>query len=121
MINIILNEDLYLGHTPTLESIKEANAESLERMRVFALTFNGYDYYKDHNDSVTQVQNLGNRVRRHFPDIELDKLSLSELRICLFYEARAMHFTSEYYQPEELVNDYTYALVKAIRKKIENK
>ena len=121
MKNIILNEDLLLGHIPTLESIKEANEESLERMKLFAYTFNGYDYYKDQNDPLEKVQDLGNRIRGHFPNIELEKLSLSELRTCLFYEARGMHHTSQYYEPEELVNNYTYALVKAIRKKIKKK
>ena len=120
-MSIILNEDLSLGHTPTLESIKEANEESLQRMRMFAYTFNGYDYYKDQEDPTSAVQNLGNRVHGQFPDTGLEKLSLSELRPCLFYEARAMHHTSHVYAPKELVNDYTFALVKEIRKKIENR
>ena len=105
MVHEISNNDL------TFESIPEADA-AYEDISRFALTFNGYEY----SDQCAEISNIYEKAFQK--DGSLPK-TLSELRMCLFFEQRRWRHFDEL--PDQQAMKYIYALVEAIRSAIISK
>jgi hypothetical protein len=78
----------------------------------FALTFNGYD----RAGSFEKCSDLANSTRKNYerlPERRLPKLTLDELRCCLFFEHRISHHAGHDPSGADLV--YVRALVDGIR------
>lgn len=77
-----------------------------EQINAFAHSFNGYGYSE-------KLHELGERARTTFEQRRALPEPVSELRACLFYEARRWrHYV---YDPGEAAMEYIHALVEAIR------
>jgi len=77
-----------------------------EQINAFAHTFNGYTY-------LDKLHEIGNAASVAIEHSQALPESLSELRACLFYEARrSRHYG---YDPGEATMQYIQALVEAIR------
>ena len=77
-----------------------------EPINAFAHTFNGYAYSE-------KLHEIGNDASAAFEQSQALPESLSELRACLFYEARRWRHYG--YDPGETAMRYIHALVEAIR------
>ena len=79
----------------------------------FALTFNGYEIIGQ-----KECGALANRVRKEFSasTASLRKLSLTELRSCLFFEQRRFHHFGE--EPDGDDRVFVNALLDAIHQKV---
>jgi hypothetical protein len=102
----IHNTDLRLDQIPPIDSDYSAIAG-------FALSFNGYSRIKD-------IALFANKITDKFHEDHsiIAKLTLSELRACLFYEQRRhRHFGED---PEGEDRDYINKLVVEITKRVED-
>ena len=110
MIKEISNEDLKLADIPSLESIKE-------KWSKFAGTFNGYKQIggSNNDEQFDRLQDFGSRIQEQYPKIALDKLTLKELRLCLFYMQRAIHHSG---YVEEGDMSFITSLIENIRNKV---
>ena len=102
----ITNEDLSIYDIPTEDS-------SLTEIYELALSFDGYDFYKDKS---------GDKANKHLTEYKkTGKLptSLSELRNCLFFEQRRYHHFGR--DPDENSMIYINNLINAIREKVKEK
>jgi hypothetical protein len=98
-----------------MQEIADANLTELdlppsgsdwEQINVFAHTFNGYTYSG-------RLHEIGDGASAAFEQSHTLPKLLSELRACLFYEARrSRHYG---YDPGEAAMKYIQALVEAIR------
>jgi hypothetical protein len=78
----------------------------------FALTFKGYDWA----GSFEKCADLANSTRKTYdrsPERRLPKLTLDELRACLYFEQRRSHHSDYVPEGEDLV--YVRALLESIR------
>jgi hypothetical protein len=102
----IHNTDLRLDQIPPIDSDYSNIAD-------FALSFDGYSRIKDigvfANKLVAEIQN---------DDAIVAKLTLAELRACLFYEQRRYHHYGE--DPEGEDRDYINRLLLEITKRIQD-
>ncbi|MCL6624371.1 MAG: hypothetical protein K6T17_07130, partial [Fimbriimonadales bacterium] len=86
----------------------------------FARTFNGYVWAKRTLRKYLAYPTFGefaNSVRRNWVLNKTFPQTLSELRACLFFESRRVHF-AEGDDPSEDTIDYCRALIQAIREKV---
>ncbi len=79
----------------------------------FALTIDGYKAIGQ-----KECAQLANRVKSAFSKntASVDTLSLTELRLCLFFEQRRFNHLG--HEPQDIDRSFTNALLEAIRKKI---
>jgi hypothetical protein len=79
-------------------------------IEMFALTFNGYEAFQDEG-----CANLANRVIDEFSKNAkiLEKLTLTELRACLFFEQRRCHHSDWVPGADEMI--YIGAILNLIR------
>ena len=109
MIDEIHNTDLRLEQIPSATS-------DFSKIWEFALTFDGYNRIKD----------IGVFANKTASEFEVDqatvkKLSLTELRACLFYEQRRnRHSLPMEDEPEGLEREYISSLLTEITKRVEN-
>ncbi len=94
-LHLIPNEQLVLNRIPDPEG-------ALEKWETFALTINGYDVM----GGFEPCADLANRGT---------PTTLTELRCCLFFEARRERHSGGMSTNEELIRD----LLRAIRQKVE--
>jgi hypothetical protein len=109
MIDEIHNTDLRLEQIPSATSVFSIIWE-------FALTFDGYDRIKD-------IGVFANKIASEFEvdQATVKKLSLTELRACLFYEQRRnRHSQPMEDEPEGLEREYISSLLTEITKRVEN-
>ena len=79
----------------------------------FALTFDGYGYW----DGTGAFGKFANEAQENWKQSGKLPASLSELRSCLFFEQRRFHHFGMPPDGEDL--DYSKALLRAIREKVE--
>ena len=98
--------DLRLGQIPSLDSDYSTIAR-------FALTFDGYSRIKD-------IALFANKIVAEFHNDHsvMAKLTLTELRVCLFYEQRRYHHFGE--DPDGEDRDYINALLLEITKRVQD-
>lgn len=102
----IHNTDLRLDQIPPIDS-------DYSTIAGFALTFDGYNRIKD-------IAMFANKISTKFHEDHaiVAKLTLTELRACLFYEQRRhRHFGED---PEGGDRDYINKLVVEITKRVED-
>jgi hypothetical protein len=89
--------------------VSEVTAPWLET-EMFALTFDGYEAFPNE-----ECANLANRVIDEFSksDKILEKLTLMEVRACLFFEQRRCHYSGRVPDADEMI--YIGALLNLIR------
>ena len=107
MTDEIHNIDLKTDQIPAAD----AGYDQISR---FALSFNGYDRIKD-------IALFANKTAAGFnaePSV-VSKLTLSELRACLFYEQRRHHHFGEV--PVGADRDYINILIREITNRVENR
>ena len=75
----------------------------------FAISFNGYDYWGD------ECELRANQARSSWTSDGRLPSRLSDLRACLFFEQRRIHFGAE---PDDEAMPYLSALVEAIRARV---
>ncbi len=103
----ILNADLTAARVPSVHAEYKIIAE-------FALTFDGYERF----EKVADFSN--NTLARCQADRDcLKKLTLTELRACLFYEQRRYRHMDE--EPENGDREYMNELLDAIRTCVKDK
>jgi len=102
--------------TDSLRSSDVASQEATwPAIEEFALTFKGYDWA----GSLEKCADLANSTRRtydHSPERRLPKLTLDELRACLYFEQRRSHHSDYVPEGEDLV--YVKALLESIRREL---
>ena len=104
-----------IPNTQLIESDIPANRSGWKKIQPFAFTFNGYDYWGSFK-KCREVAQHGLDMYRAQQDLTQ---SLTELRTCLFFEARRWkHFEKN---PSRKGMDYIHALVEAIRVRVNAK
>ena len=81
-------------------------------VRLFALSFNGYDKW----GSFGKCADIANDSLEKWREKEILPNSLTEIRTCLFFEQR--RWTHSGSDPDEEAMIYLHALVETIRRKI---
>ena len=106
MSNEIHNTDLRLDQIPSIDS-------DYSNIAGFALSFDGYSRIKD-------IAIFANKIVDEFhSDCSIiTKLTLTELRACLFFEQRRYHHYGD--APEGEDRDYINSLMLEITKRVEN-
>ena len=110
MFDEIHNTDIRLDQIPTIES-------GLSIIWAFALTFDGYSRIKD-------IGTFANRISAEFETnpIITTKLTLTELRACLFYEQRRFRHGSPIDDdPIGTEREYINNLLVEISKRVTDK
>ena len=103
----ILNIDLRGDQIPsTLSDFTEIS--------IFALTFDGYGRIKDIGSFANKISNEYDKDQTN-----ITKLSLTELRACLFYEQRRSHHAGD--EPGRLTREYINSLLKEIVIRVEDR
>ena len=100
------NTDLRLDQIPPIDS-------EYSRIAAFALTFDGYNRIKD-------IALFANKIVAEFENDQaiITKLTLTELRACLFYEQRRYHHFGE--DPEGEDREYINHIVSEIAQRVKN-
>lgn len=98
----------------TEKNIPPPNAEYWGVIDCFALSFDGYGYW----GSFEKCAEIGNRCMNTWKEKKVLPDSLTELRTCLFFEQRRWRHFDEH--PDSETMAYIYALVDAIRSKVQN-
>jgi len=109
MIDELHNTDIRLEQIPSATS-------DFSKIWEFALTFDGYSRIKD-------IGVFANKTAFEFAvdQSTAEKLSLTELRSCLFYEQRRYrHSLPMEDEPEGLEREYISSLLTEITKRVEN-
>ena len=75
----------------------------------FAHTFNGYEYW----GAFEKCGEIANSIRDEYKSSGVLSTNLTDLRTCLFFEARRWRHYG--YEPNEEAMRYIHALVEAIR------
>jgi hypothetical protein len=104
-MNKIPNSELAEKNIPS-------NHASWKKILPFALTFNGYEYWGDF-EKCREVAKLGISSYR---DKRAFSQSLTDLRTCLFYEARRWRHLEK--DPNKKGMEYIHALLDAIRMRV---
>ncbi|WP_349254187.1 HD domain-containing protein [Paenibacillus sp. RC67] len=108
----ILNEDLRLWNIPSTRT-----NELWQKWRDFALTFDGYDYFKGDSDGLFK---LHSSVAEFFKTNKSlpSELSLSELRVCLFATQRIWRNSGEWdLGPSD--KDFIKKIINAIKDQVK--
>ena len=102
----IHNTDLRIDQIPPINS-------DYSTIAGFALTFDGYNRIKD-------IALFANKIVAEFQNDHaiVAKLTLTELRACLFYEQRRYHHFGE--DPDGEDRDYIKGLLLEITKRVED-
>ena len=102
----IHNTDLRLDQIPPIDS-------DYSHIAGFALTFDGYSRIKD-------IALFANKIVEKFHEDQsaTEKLTLTELRACLFYEQRRYHHFGE--DPDGEDRDYINKLLLEIVNRVDN-
>jgi hypothetical protein len=101
-------------NTELTDSDVPARHEVWKKILPFALTFNGYAHWGSFQ-KCREVAEQGTKLYRGRKGLSQ---SLTDLRTCLFFEARRFkHFEKD---PSERRMDYIYALNDAIRTRVKS-
>jgi hypothetical protein len=107
-------DDLIASADLRVEDVPELHAE-WDDVRVFALTFNGYDY----TGSLEACSSLAEQMRQAYKANSSLKGSLDDLRASLFFEQRREHWTDCRFEGDNL--RYIRALIAAIAERLEGR
>jgi hypothetical protein len=101
-----------ISNSKLLEKDIPASSESWKKIQPFALTFDAYEHWGNF-EKCREVARLG---ISSFKDQRSFSQSLTDLRTCLFYEARRWHHLEK--SPNKKGMEYIYALLDAIRLRV---
>ena len=104
-----------IPNSKLIESDLPARRAGWKKIVPFAMTFNG----KEHWGSFTQIRGVAQQGVGLFLDQKALNLSLTDLRTCLYYEARRWnHFKKS---PSKKRMEYIRALMDGIRVRVHTK